>query len=73
MPAILHDDENRAKFKDQVDFERAEHFLTMHGLRGFGGIRIEDDILCTNNGHEVLTAAIPKEREVIEAMVGCAR
>lgn len=73
VPGILHDEENRAKFKDQVDFERAEHFLTMHGLRGFGGIRIEDDVLCTPNGHEVLTASIPKEREVIEAMVGCAR
>ena len=39
VPAILQNDDFRAKFKDQVDFERAEHFLTMHGLRGFGGIR----------------------------------
>lgn len=73
VPAILHDAEFKKRFKDQVAFDKAEHFLSMHGLRGFGGIRIEDDVLCTKTGPEVLTAAIPKEREVIEAMVGCVR
>jgi Xaa-Pro aminopeptidase len=73
VPAILREEGFRAQFAEQVDFARAEGFLTMHGLRGFGGIRIEDDVLCTRDGHEVLTAAIPKERAIIEAMVGCAR
>ena len=72
VPAILHSEKFREQFKEQVDFDRTEHFLTMHGLRGFGGIRIEDDVLCTERGHEVLTEAIPKDRSVIEAMVGCA-
>jgi len=71
VPAILLSDEFRTTFKDQVDFARAERFLTMHGLRGFGGIRIEDDVLCTKSGHEVLTAAIPKEATAIEALTGC--
>jgi Xaa-Pro aminopeptidase len=35
-----------------------------HGL----GIRIEDDVLVTTDGHEVLTAAIPKAIEEIEAL-----
>jgi Xaa-Pro aminopeptidase len=35
-------------------------------LRGIG-IRIEDDLLVTESGHEVLTAACPKELEAIEA------
>ncbi len=34
-------------------------------LRGIG-VRIEDDVLVTAEGHRVLTAAIPKEPEVIE-------
>ena len=71
VPAILHDEKFRRQFKDQVDFAKAERFLTMHGLRGFGGIRIEDDVVCTKTGHEVLTAAIPKERIAIEALTGC--
>ena len=69
VPAILHGEEFRSKFKDQVDFERAEQFLTMHGS-GFGGIRVEDDVICTADGFEVLTAAIPKELAAIENLVG---
>jgi Xaa-Pro aminopeptidase len=34
------------------------------------GIRIEDDILVTQNGNENLTAAIPKTIDAIEALVG---
>jgi len=70
VPAILHDQEFRARFKAQADFERAERFLALNDGRGFGGVRIEDDVLCTVAGHDVLTAAIPKERSAIEAIVG---
>ncbi len=34
------------------------------------GVRIEDDILVTEDGCEVLTAGVPKEPEEIEAIVG---
>ena len=34
------------------------------------GIRIEDDVLCTNGDPDVITAAIPKEAADIEAIVG---
>jgi Xaa-Pro aminopeptidase len=36
-------------------------------LRGLG-IRVEDDVLVTPTGHEVLTAAIPKEIDALEAL-----
>lgn len=72
VPAILRDAAFKKQWKGQVDFKKAETFLTMHGLRGFGGIRIEDDVLCTERGAEVLTQAIPKERTAVEALVGSA-
>jgi Xaa-Pro aminopeptidase len=34
------------------------------------GIRIEDDVLVTSSGNDVLTAAIPKEAADLEAIVG---
>jgi Xaa-Pro aminopeptidase len=34
------------------------------------GIRIEDDVLCTDGDPDVITAAIPKEAAEIEALVG---
>jgi Xaa-Pro aminopeptidase len=70
VPAILRNPEFQAKFKGQVNFEKAEQYLAMNGGRGFGGIRIEDDVLCTAGGSEVLTAAIPKGRAEIEALAG---
>lgn len=72
VPAILRDPAFRKQFKGQVDFARAEAFLSMNGLRGFGGIRIEDDVHCTTSGPDVITAAIPKERMAVEALVGSA-
>ena len=33
------------------------------------GIRIEDDILVTPDGHEVLTAALPRSAEEVEAIM----
>jgi Xaa-Pro aminopeptidase len=72
VPAILRSDEFRKKFAGQVDFDRAERFLNLHDGRGFGGIRIEDDVLCTDKEPVVLTEAIPKERDELEELIGVA-
>jgi Xaa-Pro aminopeptidase len=53
VPALLGDPELRERHRDGVDWDRAERMV------GFGGIRIEDDVLVTDHGYEVLTADIP--------------
>ena len=52
MPALLDDADLRKRLRDAVDWERAE---TMLG----GGIRIENNVLVTADGNEVLTADVP--------------
>jgi Xaa-Pro aminopeptidase len=72
VPAILNDPKFREQFKTQVNWALAEKFLAMNGGRGFGGIRIEDDVVCTPTGFEVLTDSIPKARAAVVALAGSA-
>jgi len=37
------------------------------------GIRVEDDVLVTRDGHEVLTDGVPKDADAIEAVMAAAR
>ena len=53
VPALLGDPELRARHRSAVDWDRAERML------GFGGIRIEENVLVTAGAPEVLTAGIP--------------
>ncbi len=53
VPALLDDPENRRRHRDHVDWGRVDQML------GFGGIRIEDNVLITADGHEVITADVP--------------
>jgi len=53
MPALLEDPDRRARHRDEVDWERVDAMLE------FGGIRIEDNVLITAGGHEVMTADVP--------------
>ncbi|HLE56516.1 MAG TPA: aminopeptidase P family protein [Rhodothermia bacterium] len=52
---VLDDPEIRRQYRDTVAWNRVDK------LRGFGGIRIEDNVLILDGGNEVLTRAIPKE------------
>jgi Xaa-Pro aminopeptidase len=62
IPAVLEDPHRRERYRDAVDWDRVD------ALRGFGGIRIEDDILVTDGDADVLTASLPSDIHAIEAL-----
>lgn len=62
IPAILDDPARRETYRDVVHWDRVD------ALRGFGGIRIEDDILVTEGPAEVLTAGLPSDIDAIETL-----
>lgn len=62
VPALLNDPERRATYQDCVNWEQLAKFSDVRG------IRIEDDVLITATGYEVLTAALPTHAEAIEAL-----
>jgi Xaa-Pro aminopeptidase len=66
VPAILEAERFRALAAGRVRFERLAEFEDVRG------IRIEDDVLVTEGGHEVLTSEIPKTVSAVEAVVGSA-
>ena len=62
IDALLTDSGRRDRYRDMVDWDRVDK------LRGFGGIRIEDDILITETGTENLSGDLPSERSAIESL-----
>lgn len=64
VPAILQGSRFTEPFADCFHPERLARFADVRG------IRIEDDVLVTASGREVLTAAIPKTAAAVEAAVG---
>jgi Xaa-Pro aminopeptidase len=63
VPAILNDPELRSKYQEVVNWERLAQFADVRG------IRIEDDVLVTEEGSEVLTVALPTTADAIEQLV----
>ncbi|MHC4310137.1 MAG: aminopeptidase P family protein [Planctomycetota bacterium] len=62
IPELIDRWKAEKKCCDFIDYDMVEKY------REFGGIRIEDDVLVTENGHRVLGKKIPKTIDEVEAM-----
>ncbi len=63
IPALIDQWREEGKFTEFINYDEVEKY------KDFGGIRIEDDVLITEDGHRVLGKPIPKTVEEIEAIM----
>ncbi len=64
IPALLEKWEKEKQHQDFIPYGEVKKFL------GLGGIRLEDDVLVTTDGHRVMGRPIPKTIEEVEQAVG---
>ena len=62
IPELIDRWKAENKCNDFINYDMVEKY------RDFGGIRIEDDVLVTENGHRILGKEIPKSIDEVEAM-----
>ena len=63
IPDLIDKFRNEGKFMDFINYDKVEAY------KDFGGIRIEDDILVTEDGYRVLGKPIPKTIVDVEAVM----
>jgi len=63
IPSLINLWRKEGKHKNFINYNEVEKFMD------FGGIRIEDDLLITDNGCKVLGKKIPKEIDEIEQIM----
>jgi len=63
IPELIDKFRKENKFNDFINYDKVETY------KDFGGIRIEDDVLVTENGFRVLGKPIPKTIEEVEAVM----
>lgn len=64
IPALIDQWKSEQKFGEFINYDRVESY------KDFGGIRIEDNILVTNNGYKVPGKPIPKTVSDVENIMG---
>ena len=63
IPALIEQWDKEGKFTEFINYDRVKEYI------GFGGIRIEDDVLVTEDGYRILGPAIPKTVADIESLM----
>jgi Xaa-Pro aminopeptidase len=63
IPALIDQWKAENKFTEFIDYSRLDTYRT------FGGIRIEDNVLITNDGHRIMGKPIPKSITDIEELM----
>ncbi|MEM7555013.1 MAG: aminopeptidase P family protein [Cyanobacteria bacterium P01_A01_bin.84] len=63
VSAILDNQDVRSQYAKIINWERLAKFNDVRG------IRIEDDVLVTSEGHEILTAALPNKADRVEELI----
>ena len=67
IPALIDKWRGEKLHTDFINYDAVEK------MKGFGGIRVEDDILITDNGCRVLGKPVPKTVSEIETVMGATR
>lgn len=63
IPSLIDKWEKEGKFKEFINYKEVKDYL------GFGGVRIEDNVLVTESGSRVLGKSIPKTIKEIELLM----
>ncbi len=64
IPALIDQWKSEHKFEEFINYDKVESY------KDFGGIRIEDNVLVTNNGYKVPGKPIPKTVSEVEDVMG---
>jgi Xaa-Pro aminopeptidase len=62
IPALIDQWKSENKFSEFINYDKVEDYTS------FGGIRIEDDILVTEDGYRILGKPIPKTVDEVETL-----
>jgi Xaa-Pro aminopeptidase len=62
IPTLIDQWKAQKRFSEFINYNQIESY------KGFGGIRIEDDVLVLNQGCKILGESIPKNAEKVEEM-----
>jgi Xaa-Pro aminopeptidase len=62
IPELMDKWRSEKKFKNYINYDRVEEY------RSFTGVRIEDNVVVTENGHRILGDPIPKTVAEVEAL-----
>ncbi|MBO4773174.1 MAG: Xaa-Pro dipeptidase [Bacteroidales bacterium] len=64
IPKLIAIWEKEGRFAEYINYNKVREYI------GFGGIRIEDDVLITDTGCRLLGKPLPKQPDELEAIIG---